>query len=118
MLHMNAYLVSAAGFQYTLHQCDITETFHHLIMCDGFLTMLTIGVGGKLFPEAQVPADMGYHRPFVFPDIAPNKGHILPPNRMIKKLLCQHSHALFGLGQYNEPAGVFIDAVHQAKSWQ
>ena len=59
---------------------------------------------------------MPAHRTLISFHIAPHKGYILAFGSLVKKLLSQVQHSLFGLSDNQQSAGIFIDAMHQPRS--
>ena len=62
MLHVNAYLVRASCFKFTLNQRYISKSFKHFVVCNRFLAMITVGICIKKFSESFVPANMRPYR--------------------------------------------------------
>ena len=60
VLHMHPDLVGAAGFQYTLNEGNIAESFEHLIVGDRFFSVFAFGISIEEFAEALVAANVGY----------------------------------------------------------
>src|SRR5437762_9243983 len=118
VFHMHPDLVSATGFEFTLYEGDISETFQHLVMSNGFFAIISFRVGFKEFPEALVPAHMGHDGAVVFFKVAPCHGHVMSFNGMIKKLFRKTGNGPLCFRQYHQPAGVLIDSVYQAKARQ
>src|SRR5690348_2068066 len=47
ILHVYAYLMGTTGFQDTLHERNITESFHNLVMSNSLFAVLTLRISFK-----------------------------------------------------------------------
>ena len=59
---------------------------------------------------------MPAHRTLISFHIAPYEGYILAFSSLMKKLLSQVQHSLFGLSDNQQSAGIFINAMHQPRT--
>ena len=47
VFHVHTYLVGAAGFQNAFYQGNITKSFQHFIMRNGFFSMISFRISFK-----------------------------------------------------------------------
>src|SRR5205814_145269 len=72
IFHMHPYLVCAAGFKNTLNQGNVTKSFCHFIMSNGFFSIFAFGISLKYFSVSLVPANVSNDRSLVIFHISPN----------------------------------------------
>jgi hypothetical protein len=118
VFHVNAYLVGAAGFQHTTDQGYVIKTLYNGVVRRGIFSMFSVGISFKEFAVPLVAAYMRFHRSVVFVKVAPHEGPVFALHGMVEKLLGQVPHGFVCFCKHQQSAGVFIDSVYQAKTWQ
>src|SRR5687768_76299 len=100
VFHVHPDLVCSPGFKNTFNKRNITKSFQHFIMCNGFFSMIAFRIGFKLFTVALMSAYMRLDRSFVIFHISPYQGMILSADGMIKELFGKLPHGYICFGKY------------------
>ncbi len=118
MRHLHANLMGPPGFQVAAHQtCDVTKTFHHLIMSDRFLGIIA-GADGHLLPIACGSGDAGRDCACRSLGHAPDEGEVSPLQATVTavglELLGQALMCRIVLGDDQKPRRILVKAVHNS----
>ena len=116
MLHMHAYLMCTPRLQTARYQSNIPKTLQYLVMRNSFFAVRAIFKNSHLQPIFQVPTYMSAHCSFIFGYIAPYQGNVFTFGSFIEKLLREVQHSLFSFSHYQQPASIFINAMHQSRA--
>ncbi len=116
VLHMDADLVRAACFEYALDEGDVSESFEHFIMGDGFFAVFAFGVGIKQLAKTLVSTNVSYYGTLVFGQVSPDEGHVLSFDGMVKELFGQAANGFFRFGEDHQSAGILVDAVYKTEA--
>ena len=111
--HVDAYLVSAAGFDLDIEQGEFFITLSDIPQRERTAT-----VGGDLHPQTVVfvAADGSLNSPGVLLERPVDEGNISFINLAIAKLIGQSFLYLLGFGNNDQPRSVFVEAVDYART--
>lgn len=114
VFHVYPDLVGAARFKLALHEADVVERLQGAVVGHGPLSLRPVGEAVADGGEARVSADMPFDAAVGRLWFAPDESYVAPFDGMVKKLLGQVVHRIFGLGDDQQARGVFVDAVDKA----
>lgn len=86
MFYADTNLMSMSGFEYILHQRDISQSSKHPTMNDYVFAHQRVGYNRHLHPASRVTGDTVYDRAFILLHVSPNKGTISALGHLTKEL--------------------------------
>ena len=115
VFHVRPNLVGTPCLQTAFHECDISKPLHHLVMCDSTLAYLAVGREHcHAQPVFRVSAYVSFYTSLVFHKVAPYQRKIAAVCRLVEELGTKTGFCLWGLGNDEKTAGVFVYAMYKS----
>ena len=114
VLHVDTYLVGAAGLEPEFYEGYVVEPLEDFVVGDGVFAIVAIGEGVHYFAEAEVAAYVHLYGSFLCGEVAPHKGYVAAVYGVLLELGGEEAHGFFFLAYDHEAGGVFVYAVHEA----
>ena len=110
VFHVGTDLVGAPRFEDTFHECDVRETFQHIIVGHSVLANFRIrGKHSHLHTVFWIAGDIAFDAPFVFCEVAPHDGVIFTLRRLVEELQTEFRFGISGLGDDEQARCVLVD---------
>ena len=115
VLHVGSYLMGAAGLEAAFDEGDVAELLDYAPVGDGILAYAGVG-GGDCHAQAVlgVAGDVALDASLVGVEVAPDEAVVDAVSVVDEELLAEGSLCLRRLGDDEQAAGVFVDAVDEA----
>ena len=118
VFHVCPDLVGASCFQSAFHQGYIAKALQHAVVGDGTLSNVRPWwEDGHTLAVLGVASDISLDAPCFFREVAPYQCLIRAVGVVVEELCTQLCLGLWCLSDYQQSAGVFVDAVYQTHTW-
>ena len=115
--HVNANLVGAASLELALYHRHMIQVLDGVIVGHGMLALVALGEYRHLQAVAQAAPYVALDGAVHLFHGSPHHRYVLPLRGLVEELQSQRCLGVRSLGNDEETAGVFVDAVHQSHAW-